>query len=85
MVGRGRLPLLLPSDSTRRPKSVFELFIRKAHLFVELKVEKKRLTLEPLQVIIVPIIFPILVVSLIIPITRPDTELDIMAVVGNIS
>jgi hypothetical protein len=84
MVGRGRLPLLLPSDSTRRPKSVFELFIRKAHLFVELKVEKKRLTLEPLQVII-PIIFPILVVSLIIPITRPDTELDIVAVVSNIS
>jgi hypothetical protein len=84
MVGRGCLPLLLPSDSTRRPKSVFELFIRKAHLFVELKVEKKRLTLEPLQVII-PIIFPILVVSLIIPITRPDTELDIVAVVSNIS
>jgi hypothetical protein len=50
-----------------------------------LKVEKKRLTLEPLQVTIVPIIFPILVVSLIIPITRPDTELDIMAVVSNIS
>lgn len=75
----------VPSGSTRRPRSLFELFIRKAHLLVELHVEQERLALEYLQVIIMPIIFPILVVSLIILIIVCTREVNTTVVVDSIS